>query len=428
VVHDDASARAAEAAAGLRERARTALARAELASAAELLERATRLFDHDDPRRTRLLPELGQALLDIGETQRGLALLEEAAARAEQLGDPCTHGHARLSLLWAERFAAQPAGWARATGDAVEALVSEFERADDDCGVARAWTMLASLLALQGRTVEAGVLAARARDLARREGDARTEIEALRVMADALVWGPTPADEAARTLEQTIADGVPLALEIALRGRLAALRAGMGDAAAATANLEAADRLASEAGLSATPCRYWRGITELWLGDSAAAEQSLGAARAAVSDMTRIAWATLPALHGEALSRLGRYEEAASCAAASRDAAAEHDLQAQLLWRTVEARALARRGDHEQATALARSALALAQGSDTITLLADAELALTEVRLCAADADESAEAAARAAAHFGAKGMTPWEAKARRLLHELTAEPLPQGA
>jgi tetratricopeptide (TPR) repeat protein len=144
--------------------------------------------------------------------------------------------------------------------------------------------------------------------------------------------------------------------------------------------------------------------------------------------MTRIAWATLPALHGEALSRLGRYEEAARCAAASRDAAAEHDLQAQLLWRTVEARALARRGDHEQATALARSALALAQGSDTITLLADAELALTEVRLCAADADESAEAAARAAAHFGAKGMTPWEAKARRLLHELTAEPLPQGA
>lgn len=428
LVDAEALERAFEAATELRDRAAGALGRAELATAVVLLERATGLFDDADPRRIRLLPDLGHALLEIGETQGGLALLEEATARAEELGERGPQGHARLSLLWAQRFAALPTGWARAAGDAVSALASEFEAAGDDRGVARAWTMLASLLMLQGHAEEAGALAERALEFARRAGDVRAGADALRVSADVLVWGPTPAEEAARTLEQAIGDGAPLALEISLRARLAALRAATGDAAAAREGLDAADSLATEAGVDTTPCCYWRGIAELWLGDAAAAEQSLGAAQAAVGDMTRIAWATVPALHGEALCRLGRYDEASRSAAASREAAAEHDLQAQLLWRTVEARALARRGDHERAAALARAALAFAEGSDAIALLADAELALTEVRLLATDVEESAAAAKRAAAYYGAKGMGPWETKARRLLEELTAEPLTQGA
>jgi len=371
---------------------------------------------------------LGQALLETGQSERGLAALRDAAAQAAEGGDAQTHARARLSLHWAERFAALPPGWSRSTADAVSALASELEAAGDEAGVARAWTMLASLLALQGQVEEARRLAERALEALRRNGDARGAREALRVVADAFVWGPTPVDAAVARLEQAAAEDVPLALETALRARVAALRAAGGDAAGARADLATAERLAAEAGIDPTPVLYWRGIAELWLGDAEAAERTLGTARAAVDAMMRTAWATVPGLLAEACCRLGRYDDAARCAAECREFAADHDLQAQLLWRTVDARILARRGDYEQATALARGALALAEGSTATALLGDAELALTEVRLCAADVEGSTAAATRASEFYAAKGMTAWEAKARRQLDELAAEPLPQGA
>ena len=76
----------------------------------------------------------------------------------------------------------------------------------------------------------------------------------------------------------------------------------------------------------------------------------------------------------------------------SRETAAPEDLPTQIMWRGTAARVLARRGLGGEATALARAAVELAEGTDLLTIRADAFLDLAEA-LDLAGQPEEADAA-----------------------------------
>ena len=62
---------------------RRAFERGDMAAAANLLERATALLEPLDPRRLALFPELGEALLQVGDFAHAESLLQDAVATAE---------------------------------------------------------------------------------------------------------------------------------------------------------------------------------------------------------------------------------------------------------------------------------------------------------------------------------------------------------
>jgi tetratricopeptide (TPR) repeat protein len=89
--------------------------------------------------------------------------------------------------------------------------------------------------------------------------------------------------------------------------------------------------------------------------------------------------ATTAAMLAQALYTQGRFEEAEGFCRASREAAAADDLSAQVQWRGVQGKILARQGKREEAEALARDAVALVAATDFLTYHGDAMLDLAEV-------------------------------------------------
>ena len=98
-------------------------------------------------------------------------------------------------------------------------------------------------------------------------------------------------------------------------------------------------------------------------------------------------------LLGRSLCLLGRYEEAEPLAQLGRtlDETAQ-DIYAQTLWRQVQALVHASRGQHAEAEALAREAVAIMEPTDALNIQGDALCDLAEV-LHAAGRDEEAAGA-----------------------------------
>jgi tetratricopeptide (TPR) repeat protein len=82
------------------------------------------------------------------------------------------------------------------------------------------------------------------------------------------------------------------------------------------------------------------------------------------------------------------------------------DLRAGIAWRSVRAEALARRGKHERALALAHEAVALAAPTDALLGHADALLSLSAVLEATGATDASHDAARAAMALYADKGAT----------------------
>ena len=87
--------------------------------------------------------------------------------------------------------------------------------------------------------------------------------------------------------------------------------------------------------------------------------------------------------------------------------------------RAGRAKLLARRGDLDEAEALAREAVALAAETEFVDLRGDSLLALAEVLRLAGRTDEAAEAMRQALALWEAKGNVIYAERTRALLAEL---------
>ena len=423
-----------ERALGLAERAaehlascgRRARARGDGPAAANLFERAAALIPAGDPRRLALLPSLGRALRESGRMERAKSVLSEAVERARWAGDEGLAADASLALVDL-RFHGSEATRQDVLVE-VESATRVFGRNGDDAGLARA-------LALRGQVrFWGGELATALEDLeqaarhARVAGDRHLEAESLQYILAVIVWGPIPVTEAlARVADvESRVEGNRRLDVAALNGR-ARLEAMQGRFDAARA---AVARAAEQAEGGREVERYSHvanaaGAIELLAGDALAAERELRAACERLEEMGELGYlsSAVPPLL-EALYRQGRDDEALLLSERWRPdrLTAPEDVDAQVGWRAVRAKLLARRGDLADAEALAREASALAARTEDIELRAKALGDLAEVLGLAGRVGESTAALTEALRLHERKGNVPAAAALQTRLAALSVE------
>jgi class 3 adenylate cyclase/tetratricopeptide (TPR) repeat protein len=396
LVPADEPARALSAEAGgmLSAAARRALGREDVPAAVGMFERALALLPDDDRNRGALLTDLGSAAIRAGEWERARAFLEEAISAATRGGDRRSELRATIELQW-QRSYTEPDGAADEDRRVAQSVIPELERLDDHLGLAKAWWLLSEAHVIAGHWGARSDALERAILHARQSPD-EGQLGVLVVQyAQALYYGPTPVPEALRRCSDLFAElpGAPT-FEAGLATTVAGLRAMEGRFTEARELYNRSVGVYEEFGL-----RFRRAVRsivgaqiESLAGDLAAAEQELRTGYSMLEEMgERGARSTLAGCLADVLSSEGSDVEAERYAQIARETAAQTDVMPQVLWRRALVRTAARRGDLTAAEELARSAVALAEGTDSLDLRAGTLVALGEVLR---DAEQGAAASA----------------------------------
>ena len=349
----------------LQRAAETAASRADAPATILLLDRARVVLPGDDPELPLVLIALGSARVNAGDLPGAAATLELAIDAAIALGDRAAELHARIELQFVRAFTAPETPVEESVNLAREAI-PELEGLDDELALARAWWLRSSGDMHACRWLERGEAIEHALEHARRARAAIDLVATLSgMLAQALLHGPTPVDQAIARVE-TLRDefGLDRALRasvdtslaglLAMQGRIKEARQLYHDTAATYEEFGLRFRRATQGFVGAQ--------IELLAGNPAGAEQELRASTAAFGDFGAATSATTHrALLAEVLCSLGRLDEAE---AEARDVGADaqgDDLVAQVLWRSALARSLTRRGSPDAHEPAAQS-LALSAG------------------------------------------------------------------
>jgi class 3 adenylate cyclase/tetratricopeptide (TPR) repeat protein len=404
-VIDDALAQ--RAASRLADAGRRADGRGDAHAAASLLGRAIALIPQDDRERLELLLLRGQSLFNLGEIADAERTLEEAIAGARATAE---RGLELRASLWLEANKGwlEPEGAAKALAQHCREAISELEELGDELALAEAWDMLVISHLTECNAAAVRTAAEQAIVHARRGRDRRIEQSARMSVAVATTIGPTPADAAIPQLEELLSKTTsPSTAEASLLVWIGGLRSQRGE-------IDEGRRLAAQG-----QARYrelghvrWAAAStmdtaqlELRAGDAAAAEAQLRPAhehlKAIGEKGTRCGVAAILA---EALYQQNRLDEAEEFTRVSEDAAASDDVLAQVWWRGVRAKVLARRGDTSAAVRLARQAVELSEPSDLPLMKGQAYEALGETLRRVGEADEARTAYEQALAIFEQKG------------------------
>ena len=375
-----ATALAARASERLESAARRALRRSDYAAAAALLERAAGLSADNPARRAALLPELGEALIEVGRLADADVVLAEAMLVAEVAGDECASGRALVQ----QQFLGLRRGASAANTEAsavVERVIPVFRAAGDEAGLCSALNLRGFERWMVGQTEAAAAAWDEAAEHARSGGLEHERTDLLCWIASSLFFGPTP---------------VPAAIErcSAIRGELESNLLATADVLQPLAGLHAMEGRFDEArallatsrstfeefGLTlSTAVSHHAVIVELLAGDPVAAERSLREGYAALEQMgERAVLSGTAAFLGQALLAQGSDEEAAHFADLSAELSPDHDLLTQAMWRGVRASTLARRGALAEAEVLAREAVAVAERTDFTNQVAEAHVVLAD--------------------------------------------------
>jgi predicted ATPase/class 3 adenylate cyclase len=398
----------AEASTRLESAGRRALARSDLPAAIGLLDRATKLLADDGPRRARLLPELGSALIEAGgkeQVAEAAMILAEARRLAAAAQDECADAHALvqqqlLRVLGAEDGAMEDAA------QAVQRVVPVFERHGDQHGLCRARRLEALLYWNTARAGSAAEAWEQAATHARLAGDEEERSEILSWVASSLFFGPTPVPEAIRRCEEIRVEvGANPGSEAWTLRSLAGLYAMDGRFESARELLAAGNATFEELGQTRnSSVSDIDGIVEILAGDFAAAERRLRAGYSALEKLEDRAFLPTTAAHlAQALYEQGRDDDARRFTQISESLAASDDLLTQVVWRSVRARILAGEGRMDEADKLALEAVAIGESTDFLNTRAGAAVDLAEIRRQAGRLEEAGTAAAEALALYEQK-------------------------
>ena len=414
---DPDRALAAEAAKRLAAGARAALARGDVAAAARLQERAVGLLRSDDPARGALLPTLGATLVEAGRLADADLFLSEAIERAEADDDPGLEARARVEQQLAQLHAGTSSGIDRARQVADQAL-RELEGNGDDLGACRAWRLRAWLEWTESRAAAADDAWRQAAERARRAGDERELFDILGWRASAAVFGPTPVPEAihrcGRIREQVRSSPVAVAVTLHPLGLLHAMT---GDFDLARRLVGEANRILDELGRMASAVSHHEALVEMLAGRPAVAEAQLRPGYAKLERMgERALLATTAALLAQAVYAQHRLDEAEELCRQSASIAAPEDVATQAMWRGLRARIRADAGDLEEAEALGREAVRLAEPTDLLMVRGDALFDLAEVLWMAERASEAEASARRGLELYERKGNLVSAGRARSRL------------
>jgi class 3 adenylate cyclase/tetratricopeptide (TPR) repeat protein/DNA-binding winged helix-turn-helix (wHTH) protein len=400
---------------------RRALARSDHTGALSLLERAAALYPEDHEGRTRLLPDVGAALIEAGRLANADDVLAEAARTASVAGDECAGARVLVQQQFLRLARGESAGTAEAAA-VVEQVVPVFERGGDDVGLCNELRLRAWLHWIEAHADAAAGAWEQAASYALRAGAEHERTEILRWVALSLVLGPTPVADAIRRCEaiQSEVSANPAAAADVLQS-LAALHAMEGRFDQARDLLAISSAVFEELGLTLTSLAgHDRAWIELVAGDPVAAEQSLRAGYSTLEEMGETnLLSTSAAYLAQALLAQQRDEEAEQFARVSDELATADDLLTQILWRGVRARTLAGRGRLEEAEEVARQAVALAERTDFINHRGDALVDFAIVMKQAGHLEEARAALTEGLGLYTEKGNTVAAGKAEAELAAL---------
>jgi class 3 adenylate cyclase len=408
---------------------RTALNRGDIRGAANLLSRAAALSPPEAGTRLKVLPDLAEALSSIGELAHAEQVLAEAVDRATASGDVVTGWRARLQRTWLRLQADPSVEVAGVLSDATVA-VEEFERLHDDRSLAHAWHLIAWVHMTYGELSPLAEALRHGRQHAKAAGDTMTEEDLAVIALLVLPTGPHPAkqviSDAEAALQRAQSGGsrrveaaalLVLAMCAAFEGRFDQARQLLAQATAIDEELGGG----RGSGFQYTPA----GMIELLAGNTTRAERELRLGYEMLRERGD-AWflCGVAAELADVLWLQGRDEEALELTRLSEDTVGADVRVAQMMWRGARAKVLARRGQADEAQALAREGVAIIRQTDYILYHADALTDLAEVLRLGDQASEAAAAANEARLLYEQKGNII----AARHLHSMLEELRPPRA
>ncbi|HEY7260156.1 MAG TPA: adenylate/guanylate cyclase domain-containing protein [Trebonia sp.] len=407
-----------------------ALARGDMPAAANLLPRAAALLGEEDPARSLLLLDAGEAAVDTGELEQAESLLTEAADRAVAAGENGTARAAALALLQlrytTDAHAVQQSIGQESMVELVERQIPELEAMGDDRALMRAFRLLTYVHWTRARFGEAVAATERAIRHATAAGDEVSARRFLGSLAMSALYGPMPVPDAIVTCEEVLAraegDRKARALTEVTLGQLEAMRGNFERARLlyrrSRASLEEFGYL-----LPAALTSLASSVIELLAGDLTAAESELRKDYQRLEEMgERNYISTTAGLLADVLYRQGRFDESAEFAGICEDLASPDDVASQFLWRCVRGKLRARQGAIGEAESLLSTATALIETSDQLDLQGNGLLDFAEVRELAGAPADGADLSEQAAALFERKGNVVSALRARQLAERLRNE------
>jgi tetratricopeptide (TPR) repeat protein len=328
--------------------------------------------------------------------QQAAPIADAAAERARAAGDVPGEAVARVAAGF-HRLLAGEGGVDELEALARAALPLLEEREDHD-GLVHVWSALGFGVAnVRCRYGEWAHAAEEALLHARLAGQRPTHLFSLDLT---LVLGPTPADEALRTLDSVLPE-VPHPQPLLFRSQLLAML-GRFDEAWEVARV-ASDRLLELSG-GADGGEFTLADIAALAGDfDTAARHLRGFCDFLTEHGQRGLLSTFAPMLGRALCILGRYDEAAPQAQLGRELGETNDVATQALWRQVQALVESHAGRHVQAEELAREAVALIDQTDALNYAGAAYSDLAEVLLVAGRSDNAAAALEQALERYERK-------------------------
>jgi tetratricopeptide (TPR) repeat protein len=385
---------------------RRAFARGDVPAAANLLGRASALLTSADPERIRILPEHGEALLLTGRFHEASAVLEQAID-ASALAPADAARATLVRLLVRLRTGAE--GWDPTTvAEEIRETIPTFEIAGDEGGLAMAWRLLAWEAGTACRFGDAAEASRRAVEHARLAGDVRQERRASAVYAASVALGPTLVDEAIDRCEAAIAQvGGDRQSEGIVLSVLATLYAMQGEFDHARSLATRGRGVFEDIGLDMGKARLGMEAAsiERLAGDLDAAVSGLRSAYEALDAVgEKYVLSTVAGFLAQTLLEQGVLDEASAACERSRELTVEGDVATQGLWRYVRGRILTRQGDHSEAEAITREALAYLAPTDAIVYQIECHVALGEILVGAGRIAEAREALESARGLAATKG------------------------
>jgi class 3 adenylate cyclase/DNA-binding winged helix-turn-helix (wHTH) protein len=384
-----------------------AFARGDMPAAVNLLSRATAILPSHDVRRLELLPDLAFALMETADFDQLLGIAREMDEAASETGNVGLRAHAIVLGLWIRLFT-DPEGWAAEAEREAKRAIDTFAVIEDERGLARAWSLLGLVRMLNARLAPAEEAWSKAVEHAERAGNRREALEGL-TWVSVTVWaGPTTAEEGIRRCREVLerAQGDRKAMSTALSAQ-AGLEASLGHFDDARELFLRARILLEEVALP-----VWKsGLTQvegwaLLLEDKpAAAEQELRRGYETLSAVGEVTFlSTVAGILAEAIYAQGRYEESELLTHVGEESAGTDDVYTHVLWRSVRAKCLARRGELIEALRVARESVTLVDSTDSLhlrwhTLMSHAEVLRIAGRI--EDADAAVHEAIHAAEQKG---------------------------
>jgi class 3 adenylate cyclase/tetratricopeptide (TPR) repeat protein len=399
---------------------RRAFARSDASAAVNLISRAVSLLPPDDPARVDLIPTMRVMQGLGGDLTWAHRVLSEAIAA----GDERLKAHALVQRSFLRLFT-EPNVRPAELIDAADQVIGLFEALEDEVGLARAWRLKAQAHYLARRAGASVDASEHALVHIRRAGDSFEEREIVEWLVIALSVGPVPAPDAAERCTVLLEEvrGSPLH-EAVLAPFVANLESMRGGWAEAERLIARARRAMLEHGET-----LWRLAIEianvpLRAGDPAGAERELRPAYDALKSMgEKTHFSTLAELLANTVYIQGRYEEAEALTRECEEAARPNDIHAQIRWRAIRAKVIARKGEFERADKLAREAVAFAAESDFLNDHADTLVDHAEVLRLWGRPDEASVTLASAVAVYERKGNVASAVKAHALLDDLRDAP-----